>query len=196
MWVLREACQQAKAWQRQFRGRGPLTMSVNLSPRQFAQHDLVAAVEAVLAETGMDPALLKLEVTESTTMDDPDRAVRILSELKLLNVQLSMDDFGTGYSSLNHLLRFPLDVLKIDRSFVSDMLRSNESRHIVVTIIALAKGMSMRVVAEGVETREQLAELKRMGCEDGQGYLFSKPVEAEHVAFLMNHHLLREDSPT
>jgi diguanylate cyclase (GGDEF)-like protein len=196
MWVLREACRQAKAWQRQFSGRGPLTMCVNLSPRQFAQHDLVAAVEGMLAETGMDPALLNLEVTESMTMEDPDRAARILSELKLLNVQLSMDDFGTGYSSLSHLLRFPLDVLKIDRSFVTDMLRSHESRQIIVTIIALAKGMSMRVIAEGIETREQLAELKLLGCEDGQGYLFSKPVEAERVPLLMNRHLLQEGSPT
>jgi diguanylate cyclase (GGDEF)-like protein len=195
MWVLREACRQAKAWQRQFSGREPLTMSVNLSPRQFAQHDLVAAVEAVLAETGMDPALLNLEVTESTTMEDPDRAARILSELKLLNVRLSIDDFGTGYSSLSHLLRFPLDVLKIDRSFVSDMLRRSAGKQIVATIIALAQGMSMRVIAEGIETPEQLAELKRLGCEDGQGYLFSKPVEAERVAPLMNRRFLKESAP-
>jgi EAL domain-containing protein (putative c-di-GMP-specific phosphodiesterase class I) len=110
-------------------------------------------------------------------------------------VRLSIDDFGTGYSSLSHLLRFPLDVLKIDRSFVSDMLRSSAGKQIVATIIALAQGMSMRVIAEGIETSEQLAELKRLGCEDGQGYLFSKPVEAERVAPLMNRRFLKESAP-
>ena len=176
MLVLRQACQTALAWRREFSHEAPLTMSVNLSPRQFAQHNLVQNVQTILAETKVDPSLIKLELTESGTMAAPERAFRVLCELKSLGLQLSIDDFGTGYSSLSYLHRFPIDLLKIDRSFVNEIMLNSESRQIVKTILALAEGMKMDVVAEGIETQEQLVELMRMGCRFGKGYLFSEPL--------------------
>jgi diguanylate cyclase (GGDEF)-like protein len=186
LWVLREACITARAWNRRF-GRGrKLGMSVNLSPRQFAQRDLVRDVEAILTETGVDPAMIKLEITESGTMGDPERAARVLSKLKSFGVQLSIDDFGTGYSSLSHLHKFPLDILKIDRSFVAGLCDNRESRQIVKTIMGLARGMGMQVVAEGIERREQVIQLCQMGCQFGQGYLFSKPLPESEIVSLLN----------
>jgi diguanylate cyclase (GGDEF)-like protein len=185
MWILREACLIARDWNREFGEPRPLTMSVNISPRQFAQHDLVRHIERVLTETGVDPALIKLEITESGTMGDPERAISVLSRLKALGVQLSVDDFGTGYSSLSYLHRFPVDVLKIDRSFVSGLIGNRESEEVVRTIMALAQGMGMQVIAEGIECREQARELGHLGCDFGQGYLYSRPVpEADIVAML------------
>jgi diguanylate cyclase (GGDEF)-like protein len=176
MLVLRQACLTARAWQKEFNRGSALTVSINLSPRQFSQPNLVANVQTILEETKVDPALIKLELTESSTMAAPERALRVLSELKSLGLQLSMDDFGTGYSSLSYLHRFPIDILKIDRSFVSGLIDNPESRQIVTTILALAEGMSIEVVAEGIETREQSLELKRLGCRFGRGYLFAKPL--------------------
>jgi diguanylate cyclase (GGDEF)-like protein len=185
MLVLRQACLTARAWQQELNRRPPLTVSVNLSPRQFSQPNLVRNVQTILAETKVDPGLIKLELTESSTMAGPERALRVLGELKSLGLQLSMDDFGTGYSSLSYLQRFPIDILKIDRSFVVGSADNSESRQIVTTILALAKGMRMEVVAEGIETREQLLEMRRLGVEFGQGYFFAKPLPlAEATAML------------
>ena len=177
LWVFREACRQAMIWQASEHRLRP-QISVNISPRQFAQPDLVESVRQIMSETLVDPKLIKIEITESGTMGDPERAVRVLSELKDLGLQLSVDDFGTGYSSLSYLQRFPLDVLKIDRSFVQGLLDNPESRQIIGSIMALARGMGMDVVAEGIESSDQAVELARMGCSFGQGYFFSKPLPA------------------
>jgi EAL domain-containing protein (putative c-di-GMP-specific phosphodiesterase class I) len=145
----------------------------------------VRDVERVLTETGVDPAMIKLEITESGTMGDPARAVRVLSQLKSFGVQLSVDDFGTGYSSLSYLHKFPVDMLKIDRSFVSGMIDNEDSRQVVKTIMALAKGMAMQVIAEGIECREQARQLSQLGCDFGQGYLFSKPLPAPDIITML-----------
>jgi diguanylate cyclase (GGDEF)-like protein/PAS domain S-box-containing protein len=178
-WALREACGQMREWQQRFPSEPPLFVSVNLSVRQFNEPHLIEQVEGILEETGLDPRSLKLEITESAVMDNLDAATGMLEQLHALGVELSMDDFGTGYSSLSHLHRFPIDTLKVDRSFVMRMADSNENKEIVRTILMLAQNLGMDVVAEGVETREQLALLRKLGCEYGQGFLFSKPVDAE-----------------
>ena len=175
-WILWEACSALAGLARRFPGSLAPNMSVNLSPGQFAQCDIVDQVRAILSETGAPPELLKLEITESGTIGDADRAVRILSELKSLGLKLSIDDFGTGYSSLSYLHRLPLDIVKIDRSFVSGLTLNAESRKIVSTILRLAEGLNMTVIAEGIETATQVDELLQLGCELGQGYLFSRPV--------------------
>ncbi len=184
IWVLRQACQQARTLQLLRKTRAPF-MSINLSPRQFAERELVRDVQAVLVETGVNPALIKLEITEGSTMGDPERAVHVLSQLKSLGVSLSIDDFGTGYSSLSYLHRFPVDSLKIDRSFIAGLLSKPESAQIITTIMALAEGLKIEVVAEGIESREQAIELKRLGCSLGQGYLFSKPLAPSGIVALL-----------
>jgi diguanylate cyclase (GGDEF)-like protein/PAS domain S-box-containing protein len=181
-WVLTTACIQAKAWQNQGR---QLTMSVNLSPRQFRQKDLVEMIAAVLDKTGLDASLLELEITEGMIMHRPDQAVAVLERLHQLGVQLSVDDFGTGYSSLSYLKKFPVQKLKIDRSFVQDLTTDDDSASIVTAIIAMAKSLKLEVVAEGVETRDQLAFLTRLQCDKYQGYLFSKPVPADDCLRLL-----------
>ena len=185
LWVLREACLTVHAWNRQFGSGRKLSMSINISPRQFAQRDLVRDIENVLFETGVDPTTIKLEITESGTMGDSERAVRVLSQLKSLGVQLSLDDFGTGYSSLSYLHKFPLDVLKIDRSFVAGLIDNRESQQVVKTIMSLAEGMGMGVVAEGIECEDQARQLNEMGCEFGQGYLFAKPMSGPEAIRLL-----------
>lgn len=193
IWVMREACIMARGWNLRFGQTRKLSMSVNISPCQFAQRDLVRDVERVLTETGVDPRLIKLEITETGTMGDPERAVRILTQLKSFGVQLSVDDFGTGYSSLSYLHRFPLDVLKIDRSFVAGVVENRESAQVVKTILALASGNGMRVIAEGIETREQARQLSLMGCDFGQGYLFSKPLPVQDIVRLLSSETLESD---
>jgi EAL domain-containing protein (putative c-di-GMP-specific phosphodiesterase class I) len=195
LWVLREACLTARAWSQQFGEDRTLFMSVNISPRQLAQRDIVRDVESILRETGVDPALIKLEITESGAMGDPERTVRILSELKSLGVRLSIDDFGTGHSSLSYFLKFPLDVLKIDRSFVTNLGNNKVSQQIVNTIIGLAKGMDISVVAEGIETQGQALQLNMMGCDFGQGYLFSRPLPAANIVELMHARQIRFTAP-
>jgi len=185
LWVLREACLTTKRWHREFPREKPLTISVNVSARQFAQPELVAQIAQILDETGIDPKTVRLEITESVTMGDAQRAVGVLSELKALGIQLSIDDFGTGYSSLSYLQRFPLDVLKIDRSFVSEMGQSPESLQIISLIMNLARSLGMDVVAEGTEAEAQVSHLTQLGCDFGQGYLFSKPVGAAAIAKLL-----------
>lgn len=180
-WILQEACRQIRAWNVQFPCSPSFTMAVNISAKQFAQANLVSQVARVLNETGLTPETLRLELTESVTMRDEERTTRILSELRNLGVRLCIDDFGTGYSSLSYLRRFALDILKIDRSFVTDMLNNSESHEIVKTILSLGKNLRMKVVAEGVETLEQMALLRSLGCEFAQGYLFSRPVDSPAV---------------
>jgi diguanylate cyclase (GGDEF)-like protein/PAS domain S-box-containing protein len=175
-WVLRKACQQMREWQQRFPSDPPLSISVNLSGKQFAQPDLVEQVKAVLEDTQIDPRGLKLEITESVVMENIEMTTALLWKLRELGIRLSIDDFGTGYSSLSYLHRFPIDTLKIDRSFVSRMVDNNENKEIVRTIVMLAQNLGMDVVAEGVETKAQLEELRQLECENGQGYLFSKPM--------------------
>ncbi|HJZ80450.1 MAG TPA: EAL domain-containing protein, partial [Pyrinomonadaceae bacterium] len=158
-----------------------LFMSVNLSSKQVTQPDLVDQIRTILGETNIEAKCLKLEITESAVMDNADMAARLLKRLKALGVQLSIDDFGTGYSSLGYLHRFPLNTLKIDRSFVGRIGEAAENMEIVRAIVSLAENMGMDVVAEGVETLSQLAQLRKLNCQYGQGYLFSRPVDAESV---------------
>ena len=185
LWVLRESCRQMCQWQWQSPANSSLILSVNLSGKQLTQPDLVEQIEMILEETHLNPRCLKLEITESVVMENAESAIAMLQGLKALGLQLSIDDFGTGYSSLSYLHRFPVDTLKIDRSFVSQMSMSNENAEIVRTIKTLATNLGMDVVAEGVETLEQLKQLAALECEYGQGYLFSKPVDAETATALI-----------
>jgi EAL domain-containing protein (putative c-di-GMP-specific phosphodiesterase class I) len=188
-WVLSEACSQTRTWQMQFPVDPPITISVNLSARQCAQADLVQRVAGILNETGLDAHDLKLELTESMIVEDAVSTSAMLSELRALGVQVQIDDFGTGYSSLGYLQRLPIDTLKIDRTFVSRIGNNGSGAEIVQTIMALAHELGMKVVAEGIETNEQLAKLKSMECEYGQGYLFTKPVDRQAAeALLTNSH--------
>ncbi|HEV7799018.1 MAG TPA: EAL domain-containing protein [Pyrinomonadaceae bacterium] len=177
-WVLHESCTQLRKWQTAL-GRESLTMSVNLSGKQLTQTDLIQQIETTLKETGLNPTWLRLEITESVVMENAELATNTLLQLRKLGVHLSIDDFGTGYSSLSYLHRFPVNTLKIDRSFIGRMAKGDENSEIVRTICTLANNLGMEVVAEGVETREQLELLRSLNCEYGQGYLFSKPVDAE-----------------
>ncbi len=181
-WILQEACRQICVWNSQFPCTPPFTIAVNVSAKQFAQPDLVKQVSQVLQDTGLAPGNLRLELTESVTMRDEKYTTRILGDLRELGVRLCIDDFGTGYSSLSYLRRFALDILKIDRSFICDMLENGESREIVKTILSLGSNLGMKVIAEGVETTEQVTQLKALGCEFAQGYFFSKPLDSEAVA--------------
>src|SRR5262249_44790281 len=161
------------------------SISVNLSCRQFARPDLVENVERALAETGLDPSCLKLEITESMVMADPESSKIMLSRLKALGVKLEIDDFGTGYSSLSYLRSYPIDTLKIDRSFVSNMENDSEKAEITRTIMALAENLGLEVIAEGIESEQQRASLKAMGCKYGQGYYFCRPLVAGAVRDLL-----------
>jgi EAL domain-containing protein (putative c-di-GMP-specific phosphodiesterase class I) len=177
--LLRESCEQVRKWQAMFPSpKSPLTISANVTARQFAHPDLAAEIGQILRQTGIDPRCVDLEITENIAMADAEHSARVLSQLKALGVRLSIDDFGTGYSSLSRLQQFPVDILKIDRSFVSGMDRDDETREIVRIIVMLAQSLGMKVVAEGIEQQEQLAVLRQFGCELGQGYLFSKPADA------------------
>ncbi len=184
-WVLREACRQMHEWQWQNPAHGQMIVSVNLSAKQFTQPDLLGQIKRTLHETGLDPRCLKLEITESIVMENAETASTMLMHLRELGVHLSIDDFGTGYSSLSYLHRFPVNTLKIDRSFISRMGAGDENTEIVRTIITLASNLGMKVIAEGVETQAQLAQLKKMGCDYGQGYLFSRPMSAEVASLLI-----------
>ena len=187
-WVLSEACIQTKAWQQA--GLGDLRVAVNLSARQFTQKNLVQSIADVLHATGLEPRFLELELTESMVMNDVDNAITILRNLKGLGIHIAIDDFGTGYSSLSYLRRFPIDVLKIDQSFVNDLMVDADDAAIVVSIISLAHSLRLQVVAEGVENAEQLAFLRAHGCDQMQGYHFSRPIAADEFECL-----LRADQP-
>ncbi|HEX2954083.1 MAG TPA: EAL domain-containing protein, partial [Bacillota bacterium] len=182
-WVLRNACLQSKAWQSM--GLPPIKIAVNLSARQFQQEDLVAMVKEALDQTGFDPQLLELEITESIAMQNADYTITILNDLKTMGVHISLDDFGTGYSSLNYLKKFPIDTLKIDQSFVRDLTLNPNDLAIAKAVIALAHSMNLEVMAEGVETKEQMSILREEQCDMMQGYLFGRPVSAAEIEHLL-----------
>ncbi|MEX3956626.1 EAL domain-containing protein [Trinickia sp. EG282A] len=182
-WVLREACRQNKAWQDE--GLPPARVSVNLSARQFQQRDIAKLVMSILEETGLEPRYLELELTESTIMRNAEEAVIMLNELHALGIGLAIDDFGTGYSSLSYLKRFPVDRLKIDRSFVSDIGDSSDDETITSAIIALAHSLDLQVIAEGVETAAQLDFLKARACHEMQGYYFARPMPQDAIPQLL-----------
>ncbi len=186
-WVMRTACAQNRAWQDA--GLGKLRVAVNLSARQFGAPNLLADINTVLADTGLAPDCLEIELTESLFMNDVTVAVDLMHSMKALGVNLSIDDFGTGYSSLSYLSRFPIDVLKIDRSFVADITRDANDAAIVSSIIALAHNLKLAVIAEGVETAEQLDYLRSRGCDEMQGYYFSKPLSAYDFEMLLREHV-------
>ena len=190
LWVLRTACAQNVAWQRQ--GLAPICMAVNLSVRQFADDKLLANIETVLNETGMAPELLELEITEGMVVVNPERAIKLLTAIKALGVRLAIDDFGTGYSSLGQLKNFPIDTLKVDRSFIRDLATNSEDKAITRAIIAMAKTLSLTVVAEGVETVEQETFLREHACDQMQGFYFSKPIAGEAFGALLRDHIPRQ----
>jgi predicted signal transduction protein with EAL and GGDEF domain len=182
-WVIGEVCRQLLQWQRE--GRAPLPVAVNLSARQLQQADLAARLERIVRASGVDPRLIEIELTESMLMADPEAAVATLSALKALGMRLSVDDFGTGYSSLAYLKRFPLDALKIDRTFVRDLPGDLDDAAITRAVIRLAHSLGLEVVAEGVETVEQLRLLEQYRCDQIQGYYIGRPAPAaECAAFL------------
>ena len=182
-WVLRQACEQAQAW----RGMGlpPLCMSVNVSPIDFRQRDFVDNLAAILKQSGLPPARLELEITESVLMQNVDETVDILQKIKAMGVRLALDDFGTGYSSLSYLRRFPIDVLKIDQSFVRGLNVNSQDAQLISAIIGMGKSLELNIIAEGVETVEQLNFLKTQQCEEGQGFLFSKAVPPKDFAQML-----------
>ncbi len=185
-WVLEEACRQMTAWHALFPDAPPLTIAVNLSSRQFLQAGLVEQVERRLLESGMDPRSLKLEITESAIMTDPDSAAALLSRLRELGVRVGIDDFGTGYSSLSYLRSFPIDTLKIDRSFIRKLASDPKDLEIVQVILTLARNLAIDVVAEGVETLHQRDKLQTMGCDFGQGFYFSKAIDGPSAETLLS----------
>jgi EAL domain-containing protein (putative c-di-GMP-specific phosphodiesterase class I) len=190
-WVLREACRQAKAWQTD--GLPPLPVAVNISAVEFRHKDFLAGVRTILAETGLEPRYLELEVTETVLMQNVESTAAVLRALKSMGVLLAVDDFGTGYSSLSYLRQFPIDSLKIDQSFVHDSTNDPDDAAIVSALIDLGSNLRQRVIAEGVETQEQVAFLKTRFCHEGQGYYFGRPVVAEEFTQLLG--ILRSGSP-
>jgi EAL domain-containing protein (putative c-di-GMP-specific phosphodiesterase class I) len=182
-WVLNEACRQTRAWQEA--GYGPLHIAVNVSGVQFRQPNLIEVVHNALETSGLDPACLTLEMTESVIMDEAKENIEALHKIKELGLELSIDDFGTGYSCLSYLSRFPLDELKVDRAFVNEIQHEDDDGAIVTAVLAMADSLGLRVVAEGVETEAQLAFLKRRSCAQYQGYLFSRPLPAGELPALL-----------
>jgi diguanylate cyclase (GGDEF)-like protein/PAS domain S-box-containing protein len=182
-WVLREGCRQARAWQDE--GLAPMRIAINISAVDLRSKDFTAGVRSILSETGLEPRYLELELTETFLMQDPQATAAVLRELKVMGVQLALDDFGTGYSSLSYLKRFPIDTLKIDRSFVCGLAADADDASIVAAVISMGRSLRMRVVAEGVETEQQLKFLQEHNCPEGQGYYFSHPVDAEGITALL-----------
>jgi len=187
-WVLQEACRQLRLWLRSGFLQFPLKMSVNLSVKQFSQPHLISQIDHILSLTEVDGSSLNLEITESAIMDNAKSATSLLKEIRSRRIQLSIDDFGTGYSSLSYLHRFPINTLKSDRSFVNRIGVNGENIGIVQAIVTLADNLGMDVVAEGVETAHQLAQLRALGCESGQGYFFSQPLDSESASEIIAAH--------
>jgi diguanylate cyclase (GGDEF)-like protein len=183
-WVLGEACAQARRWQEQHPAASPVVTSVNLSMGQFQGSDLVPEIAEILHQTELDPSCLELEITERVVMEDVEYAIDVLKQLKKLGIKVALDDFGTGYSSLEALRRFPLDALKIDKVFVDGVSKSQQDTAVVQLVIDLAHAVGIRAIAEGVETVEQLTQLRDMGCDQAQGYYFWKPLIGEEAAAL------------
>jgi diguanylate cyclase (GGDEF)-like protein/PAS domain S-box-containing protein len=184
-WVLAEACAQAKRWHEEHASEPPLKMAVNLSVRQLQQDTIVETVARVLEETGFEPSALTLEITESAVMNDHVTTIVRLNQLKALGVRIAVDDFGTGYSSLSYLRRFPIDILKIDRSFVDGVTDGSQKRALLRTIVELGRTLNLETVAEGIELPEELQQLRSLDCELGQGYYFARPLDAEAVGPLL-----------
>jgi len=184
-WVLERACRQARQWQEEAPRPVPRTMSINLSGRQFQQPDLISEIREVLEQTAVDPASIVLEITESVMMEDAESTITTLRDLKGLGVQLAIDDFGTGYSSLSYLKRFPVDILKIDRSFIAGLSQDENDTALVRGILGLGQALSLVSVAEGIETPLQVTALHAMGCAIGQGFYFAKPVPPQDAQDLM-----------
>lgn len=182
-WVMREACTQNKEWQD--KGFSPLRVAVNLSARQFHHQNLVDTVAKILDESNLDPRWLELEITESIAMKKEAYTFTMLRNLKSMGISISLDDFGTGYSSLSYLNRFPIDTIKIDKTFISQISAASDSKPIIIAAIAMAQSLNLKVIAEGVETLEQLTFLKENGCNEIQGYLFSKPLPGQDFEKLM-----------
>jgi EAL domain-containing protein (putative c-di-GMP-specific phosphodiesterase class I) len=176
-WVLRSACEQIQAWQAE--GLPGIKVAVNTSARQFLSDDFVHTVRKTVADTGIDISLLEVELTEGTLVEDVDTATEVMRQLHDMGITLAVDDFGTGYSSLSYLQRFPLHTLKIDQSFVRDIAVNKDSAAIATTIALLARNMKLNTIAEGVETAEQLALIRQMGCNEVQGYYFGRPMAAD-----------------
>jgi Amt family ammonium transporter len=180
-WILRTGCRRVAQWKREYSIAPPLYISINVSARQFSHPSFIRDVADAIQETGANPQCVRLELTESVAMKDAASAEQSMSQLRALGVKLSIDDFGTGYSSLSYLRKFPVDTLKIDQSFIAGMEGDKESYAIVKTVVALARSLSMEVVAEGVETPEQLEKLNLAGCDFAQGFWFSRPLPEEKV---------------
>jgi EAL domain-containing protein (putative c-di-GMP-specific phosphodiesterase class I) len=190
-WVLEESCRRMRQWHVEYPALPPMSVSVNLSARQFQDPHLISHIEQALRSAHLDARWLQLEITESAVMHDAEAAIAKLHALKALGIHLAMDDFGTGYSSLAYLKRFPIDVLKIDRSFVSGLIDGEHDLAIVQNVIGLAKALHLTTTAEGIEERGQWMILKQLGCDAGQGFIFSRPQAAEDLADLLN----EEDAP-
>jgi diguanylate cyclase (GGDEF)-like protein len=184
-WVLRESCRQLREWQQAFPEQSHLTVSVNLSSKQLRQSEFIAMLDSILVDTGLMGQFLKLELTESMLVDDIERVLQTLHGIRARQIQLSIDDFGTGYSSLSYLPRFPINTLKIDRSFTSRMVEDAENLEIVRAIVGLAHSIGLEVVAEGIETPQQIVQLQRLGCSYGQGYWLSKPLDCQAATKLI-----------
>jgi EAL domain-containing protein (putative c-di-GMP-specific phosphodiesterase class I) len=179
-WVLQEVCTQARAWQDE--GLPMVKVAVNLSAKQFRQHDLIEQIQAILLQTGLAPSVLELELTESVLIHDPTHAIQIMNHLKQLGISLSLDDFGTGYSSLNYLRHFPLNSIKIDRSFIKDMAQNTNGAVLSKSIVTIAHSLGLKAIAEGVESWEQHDFLASCGCNELQGFLFSEPLPPDEFA--------------
>ena len=183
-WVLREACNQARLWQ--VAGLAPVPVAVNISAIEFRNQGFLEVVGRILADTRLEPRFLELELTESVLMESAGATADVLRELKAMGLRLTVDDFGTGYSSLSYLTQFPIDALKVDQSFVREITREGQGSPIITAVISMGKSLNHRVIAEGVETREQLAFLQAQRCEEGQGFHFSRPLQADHFATLLD----------
>jgi EAL domain-containing protein (putative c-di-GMP-specific phosphodiesterase class I) len=188
-WVLTEACRQMHTWQKE--GYPHTIVSVNISSIQFARQDIAALIRNTLEKIHLDPKFLEIEITESAIMSDPDSAVGTLTEIKKLGVSIALDDFGTGYSSLSHLRRFPIDTLKIDRSFIMNIDSNQEDAEIVAAIIAMAHTLKLRVIIEGVETNNQLRVLKEKKGDIIQGYLFCHPLPSNEIPSVLSKQYLK-----
>ena len=179
-WVFKDVCRQIKKWN-ECAITADMNVSINISPKQFLRENLVERMKTAIAENNIDPKQITIEITETTAIENADKTIDILNQLKALGIKIALDDFGTGYSSLIYLKKFPFDTIKIDKSFIQDITIKAEAKELVQTIISLAKNLNYKVVAEGVESIEEVELLKTLGCDYFQGYFFSKPILPDEV---------------